>query len=168
MVFAANLLAPNPGLIFWTTLVFILLLVILSTFAWKPILKGIKTREQSIQDALDQAKKAREEMQQMQAQHEEIQKQARQEREQILRQAKETSDKIIAEAKQSAQQESKRILEDAHATIEREREAAFSEAKKEITQIAMEIAEKILRQELSSTQANEDLVNRYLAETELS
>lgn len=168
MIFTANLLAPNPGLVFWTSLVFLLLLFILSKFAWKPIMQGLREREASIQDALDQAKKAREEMEQLQSKNEQIMKEARQERDQMLRQAKETQDKVIAEAKQKAQQESNRILEDARTTIEKERDAAFESAKKEISVIAVEIAQRILAQELTNKEANENLVNRYLEETQLS
>lgn len=168
MIIAANLLTPDPGLVFWTSLVFVLLLVILSRFAWKPIMQGLRERETSIEDALNQARKAREEMQQLQAQNEQILKEARQEREHMLREAKETQDRVIAEARQKAQAEANRILEDARGMIEKEREAAFEAAKKEISIIAVEIAQKILTQELSTKEANEDLVNRYLEETQLS
>ena len=112
-----DLITPSVGLIFWTAVVFIILLVLLRSLAWKPILSAVKDREQSIQDALDAAKKAKEEMALLNAQNEKILKEARAERDAILKEAREMKENIINEAKNSASVEANKLIENAKACL---------------------------------------------------
>lgn len=163
-----ELITPGFGLIFWTTITFLILVFILGKFAWKPILGAVKERETSIAEALQSAEKAREEMAKLQSDHEELVKKAKVERDQILKEAKETKDRVIAQAEKTAKEEASRIIEKANQEIRRESEQAFKELKKEVASIAIEAAGKILRQELSDKSASEALVEKYLGEAKLN
>ncbi len=155
---------PNIGLMFWTLLTFLGLLFILRKFAWGPILSGLKEREVSITDALNEAKKAREEMGNMKAENEELLAQARAERDRILREGKEIRDKMISEAKSIAQEESKKIMVQAHENIEKDRQKAFSELKDQVVQLAIEASTKILKRELADQDKQEALIGTYINE----
>ncbi|WP_291067541.1 MULTISPECIES: F0F1 ATP synthase subunit B [unclassified Empedobacter] len=154
-----DLITPSVGLIFWTAVVFIILLVLLRSLAWKPILSAVKDREQSIQDALDAAKKAKEEMALLNAQNEKILKEARAERDAILKEAREMKENIINEAKNSASVEANKLIENAKAAIQNEKVSAMADIKNQVGQLSIEIAEKILTKELSDKSAQEALVN---------
>lgn len=164
----ASLTTPGFGLIFWTTLTFLLLVFVLGKFAWKPILKTVKDREQSIEDALKQAEKAREEMSKLQSDHEKLVKEAKAERDNILKEAKETKDRVVADAENAAKEKAAAVMEKANQDILREREQAFKELRKEVATIAIEAATKILRKELSDPKASEALVNEYLGEAKMN
>lgn len=163
-----ELVTPGFGLIFWTTITFLILIFLLGKFAWKPILGAVKERESSIADALQAADKAREEMSKLQSDHQELVKKAKVERDEILKEAKETKDRVIAQAEKTAKEEASRIIEKANQEIRRESEQAFKELKKEVASIAIEAAGKILRQELSDKNASEALVEKYLGEAKLN
>ena len=154
-----DLITPSVGLIFWTAVVFIILLVLLRSLAWKPILSAVKEREQSIEDALNAAKKAKEEMALLNAQNEKIMKEARAERDAILKEAREMKENIINEAKNSASVEANKLIENAKAAIQNEKASAMADIKNQVGQLSIEIAEKILTKELSDKSAQEALVN---------
>ena len=154
-----DLITPSVGLIFWTAVVFIILLVLLRSLAWKPILSAVKEREQSIQDALNAAKKAKEEMALLNAQNEKIMKEARAERDAILKEAREMKENIINEAKNSATVEANKLIENAKSAIQNEKASAMADIKNQVGQLSIEIAEKILTKELSDKSAQEALVN---------
>ena len=154
-----DLITPSVGLIFWTAVVFIILLVLLRSLAWKPILSAVKEREQSIEDALNAAKKEKEEMALLNAQNEKILKEARAERDGILKEAREMKDNIINEAKNAATVEANKLIENAKTAIQNEKASAMIEIKNQVGQLSIEIAEKILTKELADKSAQEALVN---------
>jgi F-type H+-transporting ATPase subunit b len=152
MLFLAdfNVLKPEPGLLFWSLLIFTIFWWLMSRFAFKPIGEALKQRETDIQNALDEAKKAREEMSHLQAENEKLLAQAREERSAILKEAKDAKEEIIGEAKERANAEYKRKVESALHDIENQKLAAMTELKNQAGKMAIEIAEKVLGRELSN------------------
>jgi F-type H+-transporting ATPase subunit b len=163
-----DLIVPSIGLIFWMTITFLIVFLLLKKMAWKPILKSLKERESSIQDALDSAQKAKEEMQALQASNEAILMEARNERDQLLKDARETKESIIGEAKSAAQKEADKIMQNARESIQSEKLAAIDEMKSQVAKLSIEIAEKIIRTELSSDDKQKALVNTLLNEVTLN
>ncbi len=163
-----DLVTPGIGLIFWTSFIFFLLLIILRLFAWKPILNAVKNREKSIKSALDSAEKAKEEMKKLLAKNEEIMQKARLEREVIMKEAREVKDKIINEAKEKAQQEAIKLIESARLNIRNEKNAAISEIKSQIAILSVDIAEKILREKLSQNKEQDALISRLLDDVKIN
>lgn len=145
-----ELVKPAIGLIFWMCISFGLILFILGKFAWKPILKAIKDRETSIQDALESAENARKEMESLKAGNEKILNEARAERDALLKDARDAKESIIAEAKSKASKEAEQLLKTARETINNEKMAAITELKNQVATLSIEVAEKILKNELSS------------------
>lgn len=162
------LTTPGIGLIFWTTIVFISLVVLLGKFAWKPILSAIKTREESIEEALKSAEKAKLEMQELKSGNEKILAEARAERDALLKDARDTKDAIINEAKTKAKTEADRILTAAREQINNEKNAAITELKNQVATLSIDIAEKILRSELSSDDKQKALVNNLMKDVTLN
>lgn len=163
-----DLLTPEIGLFIWTLIAFLFVLFILRKFAWKPILKTLNERETGIADSIAAAEKVKEEMKQMQAQNETLLAQAREERSQLLKEAKETKDRIISEAKEQAKAEANRIMEDTRLQIEQQKNAAMTAVKNEIGNLAVEVAEKILRKQLSNQEAQQGLVQMLAEEIKLN
>ena len=163
-----NLVTPDFGLLFWMVLSFAILLFILKKFAWKPVLKMIKEREESIAQQLDAAKAAKEQMEQLNAENEKIMKQARAEREVMLREAKATKDKIVAEAQDAAKIEADKIISAARAEIQAEKDAAMAELSEKVGQLSIEIAEKILRRELSTDTKQGDYMKKLVSSISLN
>lgn len=163
-----DLLTPEIGLVFWTTISFIVLLFLLGKFAWKPILKALENREDSIQTSLDEAKRAREEMMKLTSQNEQILKEARIERESILKEAREMKDKIINEAKESAIAEGNKIILAAKETINNEKIAAVNQIKGEVADLSIDIAKKVLQKELSSAEEQKKLVETLINQSKLN
>lgn len=155
------------GLIFWMTVSFLTVLFILGKFAWKPILKGLKEREAGIADALNEAKKAREEMASLNARNEELMRAAREERELLLKEARDIRDREIAEAKSKAKAEADALLARARADIQNEKNAAITEMKNQVAELSILVAERILREKLDSSAAQQALVDKVMAEAEL-
>ncbi len=153
-----SLLTPNPGLIFWMLVVFLLVVFILAKFAWKPILKGLKDRENEIQGALDLAERTRAEMAQLKSDNEKLIAEANAIRDQILRDAKDAADKNIAESRDKAAIEGQKIIEAARETIRNEQAVAVSKIKKEVATLSLEIAEKVLHRELKDKEAQQQLI----------
>lgn len=163
-----DLLTPDLGLLFWQVLVFLGLFFILRAFAWKPITDSLSERENNIQSALDLAEKTRLEMTALKADNEKLLAQARSEREAILRGAKETADKMVADSREKAEAEGKRILEQARESMQNERQALVMQMKKEVVTLSLDIAEKVLRKELSDKSAQEKLVNELVSDSRLN
>lgn len=163
-----ELVTPALGLVIWTTLAFLILLVLLRKFAWKPILTAVKERDTFIEESLNAAEKAKLEMESLKASNEELLKQAREERDAMLREARETKDSIVAEAKGKAQEEADKLISSAKATIEGEKRAAMNEIKTYSAEIALQVAEKILRENLSSEAKQKELADKYVDEINLN
>src|SRR6218665_968671 len=164
----ASLIEPAVGLIFWTTITFLLLLFILGKFAWKPILNAIKTRENSIETALKSAESALNDMRELKSANEMILTQARTERDAMLKEARETKDSIVAEAKQRAQAAYYTILSAAREQISNEKNAAVAELKNQVAVLSIEIAEKILKTELSNDEKQKALVSNLMKDVNLN
>lgn len=163
-----ELIKPAIGLIFWMCLTFGIVLFILKKFAWKPILKALKDREDSIQNALDTAKKAREEMSNLKADNEKIIAEAKTERDTILREAREIKDKMIIEAKDRAGKEAEKLVAIARENIQNEKMAAITELKNQVAHLSIEIAEKILKQELSEKDKQKSIVKNLLEDVKMN
>lgn len=159
-----NLVTPEPGLIIWTTIAFVLLLIILRKYAWKPILKAIKDREKSIEDALQSAAEAKEQMAQLKADNEKIINEAKKERDKLMKEAREIRDQIISEAKEKSVAEGNKIIESARQQIENDKKAAIEEIRNKIADFSVEIAEKLLRKELADDKEQKELINILLKE----
>ncbi|MES2762649.1 MAG: F0F1 ATP synthase subunit B [Bacteroidota bacterium] len=164
----ASLIEPAVGLIFWTTITFILLLVLLGKFAWKPILNAIKTREKGIEDALASAERALNDMRELKSNNEKSLAEARAARDMLMKEARDTKDVIIAEAKAKAQADAERIMSSAREQITNEKNAAVAELKNQVATLSIEIAEKILRSELSSDEKQKALVNNLMKDVNLN
>jgi F-type H+-transporting ATPase subunit b len=163
-----ELVTPGLGLIFWMTLSFAILLYILGRYAWKPIMKMIKEREDSIEDALQTAEKTKLEMANLQVSNEKLLKEAKEERELLLREARKVKENIINEAKQKATSEAGIIIENARQTILNEKMAAITELKNQIATLSIEIAEKVLSAELSDKEKQNQFINKLLNEVKLN
>lgn len=163
-----DLLIPEVGLVIFQTIAFLLLMFILSKFAWKPVLAAIKEREQSIDDALNKAELAKREMARLTAQNEDLMKQARAERDEILKEAKTLKDQIVSEAKVSAQTEGAKLIEKARIEIENQKKAALAELKNQVSTLSLDIAERVLRKQLDDKAKQQDLVSSLLKDVELN
>jgi F-type H+-transporting ATPase subunit b len=155
------------GLIFWMTVSFLAVLFILRKFAWKPILGALSEREQTIEDALNEAKKAREEIAAMNARNADLMREAREEREVLLKEARDIRDKEIAEAKSRAKVEADAMLARARADIQNEKNAAIVEMKNQLAELSIQVAEVILKEKLADPRAQQGLVDKVMAEAEL-
>jgi len=159
-----GLLNPDPGLVFWTTLTFFILLFVLKKFAWKPILRALKVREEYIMFSLRDANKAKEDLARMADKQKEIIEEGRRERDEIIREARELKDEIIRQAKEAAQTEAARIIKQTHELMEREKREAILTIKQQISMLSLEIASKILREELESKDRQEFVIKQHLHE----
>ena len=152
------------GLFFWQTLLFVALLLLLKKFAWKPILDAVNERETSIKDSLSAALKARDEMQALQADNKRILKEARTERDVLLSEAKKVSTQMINQAKEDAKLEADKITAQAQEMIQNEKKAAINDLKTQVTQLSVDIAEKVLQTELKDKGAQDKLVEELVKE----
>jgi len=163
-----KLVTPDIGLLFWMLVSFGIVLFLLRKFAWKPILASLKSREESISEALNTARKAKEEMASLKADNEKLLQQARAERDAMLKEARDTKDAIIAESKSKAQAEANKILASARETINTEKNAAITELKNQVATMSIDIAEKILRQELSRDEKQKSLMENLMRDVSLN
>ena len=163
-----GLITPDLGLLFWMLVTFSIVVFILGKFAWKPILKMLAERENSIAEALDKAEEAKKQMASMQAENEKLLAQARTEREAILREAKEMKDTIISQAKASADLEGKKLIANAKESIEREKQLAINDLKNQVATYSLEIAEKLVRKKLESNKEQDELVNKAIGNFHLN
>jgi F-type H+-transporting ATPase subunit b len=163
-----ELVQPGIGLIFWMTVAFAMLIWILAKFAWKPIMKGLKEREQTIDDALNAANKAREEMKELKFSNEQLLKEAKEERDNLMREARKIKESIIENARLKADEEAQRIIENARESIQFEKLAAIHDMKNQLALLSIEIAEKILKEELTLKDKQKELVTRLINEVKFS
>lgn len=163
-----ELLTPAIGLLFWMALVFGILVFFLKKFAWKPILSSLKEREDSIESALRMAEETRAEMAKLKSDNDKILAEARAERDKMIRDAKNITDKMIADAKDKAVAEGNKIIADAREAIQQEKTAMVSQMKKDMASFSIEIAEKVIRRELSDKTSQEALVSSLISEANLN
>ncbi|GIV40373.1 MAG: ATP synthase subunit b [Thermonema sp.] len=163
-----QLLTPELGLFFWQLVTFLLVVFLLTKYAWKPILQGIKKREEEITHALAAAEKAREEMQRISAENEKLLQEARIEKDQILKKAQETARQLVDEAKENAKKEANRMIEDARRIIESEKNAALSEIKAQIATLSVQVAERILKNQLSEEAKQKAYIEELLKDIKLN
>jgi F-type H+-transporting ATPase subunit b len=163
-----ELITPNIGLIFWQLVIFLIVLFLLAKFAWKPILNSLKEREDSIEGALRMADQAKLEMQQLKAGNEKLLAEARIERDRIIKEASDISNQLIEQAKNKATEEGSRMIVQAREAIQNEKNAALAEVKNTAAQLSIDIAERILRRELTDSNSQKQLVDSYLKEVKLN
>jgi F-type H+-transporting ATPase subunit b len=156
------------GLFFWQMLIFLLLIFLLRKFAWKPILDAVNEREEGIKNALLSAEIAKRDMQNLKSDNEKLLAEARFERDVILKEAREIKDKIISEAKDEAQVQAGKMIEQAKAAINSEKNAAMTELKNQVSSLSISIAEKVLREELSNKESQTKLVVQLLGDVKLN
>jgi F-type H+-transporting ATPase subunit b len=158
----------SVGLFFWQLVIFVALIFLLRKFAWKPILSAVEDRESKISDALELAEKTKQEMTQLKAQNEELIKQARQERDAILKTARETGDQIISDARSKSIADGDKIKADALAAIAIERQKAITEIKNQVATLSLDVAEKLVRQDLSNEARQKELAEKLVADAKLN
>ena len=163
-----DLLTPGTGLLFWQSVVFIALFLFLAKFAWKPIIGGLNEREESIRQALESAEKAKEEMAALQAGNEKLLREAREERDRIVRDAREAANRLIDQAQTEARKSADKLIEDAKAVINTEKQAALRDVKSQVALFSIEIAEKLIKKNLSSDKAQKDMVEEFIKEIKLN
>lgn len=156
------------GLFIWQVVIFVGLIFLLKKFAWKPILDAVNEREEGIKNALLSAENAKKEMQDLQANNERILQEARLERDTLLKEAREMKEKMIADAKEEAQTQGAKMIEQAKASIESEKNAAMAELKSQVSSLSLEIAEKLLKDELSNKESQVKLVEKMLGDVKLN
>ncbi|ELR69900.1 ATP synthase B chain [Fulvivirga imtechensis AK7] len=158
----------SPGLFIMQALIFLVLLLLLTKFAWKPIVQSLRIREESIQDALDAAERAKQEMAQLKADNEKLLDEARQQRDTILKDAREVAAALKEEAKADAGKQAERMIADAKAAIDNEKRAALAEVKTQVAALSLEITEKLLRKKLSDESAQKELIEDFVQEVKLN
>jgi F-type H+-transporting ATPase subunit b len=156
------------GLFIWQVLIFVGLIFLLKKFAWKPILDAVNEREDGIKNALQSAENARKEMQNLQADNQRVLQEARIERDTMLKEAREMKEKMVADAKNEAQAQGLLMIEQAKTAIEGEKNAALAELKSKVASLSLEIAEKLLREELSNKESQVKLVEKMLGDAKLN
>ena len=162
-----NFTAPE-SLIFWTTIIFVVFFILLRKFAWKPILTAVKGREDSINNALLSAENAKKEMMALKSDNQKLLDDARAERDAMIKEATAIKDKMIADAKSEAQTQGAKMIEQAKATIESEKNNAVAEIKNQVSTLSLDIAEKLLKEELSNKESQTKLVEKMLADVKLN
>ncbi len=163
-----DLVKPAFGLVFWMIISFSVILFLLKKFAWGPILNSLTERENTISDALNTAQKAKEEMLALKAGNEKLLQEARNERDLLLKEAREAKEMIISEAKTKATEAADKILVSARENISNEKMAAITELKNYVATLSIEIAEKVLKQELADPNKQKELVQTLLKDTKLN
>jgi F-type H+-transporting ATPase subunit b len=163
-----DLILPDLGLLFWTGIVFCLLLFLLAKFAWKPILNAVNAREQKISEALELAVKTQAEMKALKAENDQILKEARAERDNILKEAKEAANAMVEDAKTKSKIEAQKIVEAARLNINSEKAAAIAEIKTHVATLAVEIAEKVVRGELASDEKQKALAEKLAGDIQMN
>lgn len=158
----------SPGLFIVQTILLLVIIFLLVKFAWKPILNSLNERETGIQDALAAAENARKEMQNLQADNDRLLQEARAERDSMMKEARDIKDSMISEAKEQAQVEADKIIKQAQITIETEKKAAVADIKNQVAGLSLEIAEKVLKDELADKKKQEKLVSDMLGNIKLN
>lgn len=161
-------LTPGTGLLFWQVVIFLALVVLLGKFAWKPILGSLKEREESIQKALDSAEKAKQEMSSLKSDNEKLLKEAREERDKILRDARTMSNQLQDEAQTNAKKTADKIIADAKSIINTEKQAALNDIKAQVAVFSLEIAEKLIKKNLSDDKSQKELTETLIKDLKLN
>ena len=157
-----GLLTPGIGLIFWMTLTFLIVLFVLGRWGWPVVIRGLKKREENIKESLLAAENATKEIEKLKAGNEELLAQAREERDNILKEAKLSGDQLIEEAKQKAKDEADKIILQAKENINYEKEKVLKDLKDQMAQMSLDIAQKVLEQEVKNPQVGEELIKEQL------
>ena len=163
-----GLLSVEYGTVFWTTLAFVIVLILLKKMAWGPILKALKEREESIERSLSEAEEARQEMANLNSDNERMMKEARVERDAMLKEAREMGDQAIADAKAKAKEEADKMVENARVAIQNEKAAAMSDIKNQVAGLSIEIAEKVVKERLQGDAEQQKLVESLMNDVNLS
>jgi len=163
-----DIVAPGIGLIFWQTITFLLVVLILSRFVWRPIMNALQTREASIEDAIRAADLARDEMDRLIADNEKLMAEARVERDHLIKEATTVATKIREEAKEEASKIASKMLQDAKHTIDLEKQAVLSEIRNQVAELSIAISEKILRRALEAESEQKKLIEEYLKDIKLN
>lgn len=159
-----GLLSVSYGTVFWATVAFLVVAFLLKKMAWGPILKSLEERSEGIENALNEAERARQEMSKLQAGNEQLLREARDERDRILAEAKALKDSIVGEARAKATEESNRIIEAARMEIDNQKKAAITELKNQVATLSVNIAEKLTREKLSDSEKQKALNESLIAE----
>ena len=160
-----GLLSPEPGLVIWSGLTFLVVLALLTKFAWKPLLSMLKEREDEITSSLQKAKEARQEFERIEAQKSQMLAESRAERDAIIKEARAKVDAMIEEAKARSQQEADKRIEQARAQIEREKAGAIDDLKRQVATLSVQIAGKLIESNLAADNSQEQLIEKYLQES---
>lgn len=160
-----GLLSPEPGLVIWSGLTFLVVLALLTKFAWKPLLSMLKEREDEITSSLQKAKEARQEFERIEAQKTQMLAESRAERDAIIKEARAKVDAMIEEAKARSQQEADKLIEQARAQIEREKAGAIDDLKRQVATLSVQIAGKLIESNLAADNSQEQLIEKYLQES---
>ena len=163
-----DLVTPDVGLLFWTFISFAILFLVLKKFAWKPIVGTVNDREQSIKDALASAENAKKEMQNLTADNERILKEARAEREMMIKEARDLKTKMISDAKEETKATTDNMIIQAQEAIENEKKSAMADLKNQVASLSVEIAEKVIKGELSNKDKQLKIVEDMLGEATLN
>ena len=158
----------SPGLFVMQTVILLILILLMRKFAWKPILNSLQEREEGIENAINLAEQARKEIAELKSANENLLKEARVERDNIIKDAKETANKMVEDAKNNAKVEAEKVLASTRHTIELEKAAAISELRLHVASLSIEIAEKIVRTELSSDDKQKALANKLAEDINLN
>ena len=156
------------GLFFWQVLIFVGLILLLKKFAWKPILDAVNEREEGIKNALESAEKAKKDMENLKSDNEKLLADARAERDALMKEAREIKEKMISDAKADAQAQGEKMINQAKAAIESEKNAAMADLKNQVASLSLEIAEKLLKDELSNKEEQTKLVEKMLGDAKLN
>ena len=163
-----DLLIPEFGTIIWSFIGFLITFLILAKFAWKPLLNGLKERDNSIAQALQAAETAKRDVSNLQSENEKLLAQAKAERDKIIMEARELKDSMLSEAREQAKREGHKLIEDARQAIKNERAAAIQDIKKQVAELSVLISEKILMQELSDTEKQRELIDKSIVEAKIN
>jgi F-type H+-transporting ATPase subunit b len=163
-----ELLTPGIGLIFWTLIAFLIVLVVLRKYAWKPILQSLNERESGIATAISSAEKMRLEIANMKNENEALLAEAREERAGMIKEAKDISNKMLNDSKERAKVEYDRIIADAQIAIQQQKNAALTEVKNQVGQLVIEVSEKVLRRELSNKADQEGFIQQMAEKVKLN
>jgi F-type H+-transporting ATPase subunit b len=161
-------LTPGTGLLFWQIVIFVGLFFLLKAYAWKPILASLKEREESIQQALDAAEKAKMEMASLKSDNEKLLKDSREERDRILREARDAANRLHDEAQVAAKKNADKIIEDAKAIIHIEKQAAMRDVKAQVALFSLEISERLIKKNLTEDKQQKELVDTYMKDLKLN
>ena len=159
-----DLLIPDSGLLFWMTLVFVIVFLILWKWGFPAIVKMVNDRKAYIDGSLKKAREANEKLANIQKEGELLLQQAREQQSKILKEASDTRDAIVEKAQDKARDEGARIISDAKAEIQNEKQAAIRDIRNQVAELSVQIAEKILRQKLSGDKEQNELIDRLLDE----